>query len=179
MRHELHNFTTIAPVTVYHQGSYVETYSRFKPGAVKAASPVLNGGDEETSLCRPRLVATQLACGKSYPSWAFETTALKVTRSIGAWVSFLHFQPFPGLRADDGGHGAEIAHDKAQRVDGVAAGDGQSIGAHLSVPLPGPVGGPFQDPLLDPTDVTRHDCPNLAGLHQCLGVQQGRSSPGL
>src|SRR2546427_8284841 len=34
-----------------------------KPGAVKAASPVLNGGDEETGLCRPRLVATQLECG--------------------------------------------------------------------------------------------------------------------
>src|SRR6267142_6364330 len=33
-----------------------------KPGAVKAASPVLNGGDEETGLCRPRLVATQLEC---------------------------------------------------------------------------------------------------------------------
>ena len=31
-----------------------------KPGAVKAASPVLNGGDEETGLVRPRLVATQL-----------------------------------------------------------------------------------------------------------------------
>src|SRR6266446_9635540 len=34
-----------------------------KPGAVKAASPVLNGGDEETGLCRPRLVATQLESG--------------------------------------------------------------------------------------------------------------------
>ena len=32
MRNELHNFTTIVPVTVYHQGSYVETYSRFKAG---------------------------------------------------------------------------------------------------------------------------------------------------
>src|SRR5499425_1611459 len=31
-----------------------------KPGAVKAARPVLNGGDEETGLDRPRLVATQL-----------------------------------------------------------------------------------------------------------------------
>src|SRR5262245_51740146 len=31
-----------------------------QPGAVKAASPVLNGGDEETGLDRPRLVATQL-----------------------------------------------------------------------------------------------------------------------
>ena len=29
MRNALHNFTTIVPVTVYHQGSYVETYSRF------------------------------------------------------------------------------------------------------------------------------------------------------
>jgi len=36
-----------------------------KPGAVKAASPVLNGGDEETGLCRPRLVATQLECASS------------------------------------------------------------------------------------------------------------------
>src|SRR5713101_2153526 len=31
MRNELHNFTTIVPVTVYHQGSYVETYSRSIP----------------------------------------------------------------------------------------------------------------------------------------------------
>jgi insertion element IS1 protein InsB len=29
------------------------------PDAVKVACPVLNGGDEETGLCRPRLVATQ------------------------------------------------------------------------------------------------------------------------
>lgn len=28
---------------------------------------------------------------KPYPSWASEATALKVTRSIGAWVSFLHW----------------------------------------------------------------------------------------
>jgi hypothetical protein len=34
-----------------------------QPGAVKAASPFLNGGDEETGLVRPRLVATQLECG--------------------------------------------------------------------------------------------------------------------
>jgi hypothetical protein len=40
-----------------------EEYSRFiKPDALKGASPVLNGGDEETGLCRPRLVATQLEC---------------------------------------------------------------------------------------------------------------------
>ena len=31
MRNALHNFTTMVPVTVYHQGSYVETYSRCKP----------------------------------------------------------------------------------------------------------------------------------------------------
>jgi hypothetical protein len=31
-----------------------------KPDALKGAGPVLNGGDEETGLCRPRLVATQL-----------------------------------------------------------------------------------------------------------------------
>jgi hypothetical protein len=30
LRNKLHNFTTIVPVTVYHQGSYVETYSRYK-----------------------------------------------------------------------------------------------------------------------------------------------------
>src|SRR5215471_2877284 len=29
------------------------------PDAVKVARPVLNGGDEETGWCRPRLVATQ------------------------------------------------------------------------------------------------------------------------
>ncbi len=31
MRNELHNFITIVPVTIYHYGSYVETYSRFTP----------------------------------------------------------------------------------------------------------------------------------------------------
>ena len=36
-----------------------------EPDALKGASPVLNGGDEETGLCRPRLVATQLECEKS------------------------------------------------------------------------------------------------------------------
>src|SRR5215813_9580293 len=36
-----------------------------KPDALKGASPVLNGGDEETGLVRPRLVATQLECEKS------------------------------------------------------------------------------------------------------------------
>jgi hypothetical protein len=35
-----------------------------KPDALKGASPVLNGGDEETGLVRPRLVATQLECDK-------------------------------------------------------------------------------------------------------------------
>jgi hypothetical protein len=34
-----------------------------KPDALKGASPVLNGGDEETGLSRPRLVATQLESG--------------------------------------------------------------------------------------------------------------------
>jgi hypothetical protein len=33
------------------------------PDALKGASPVLNGGDEETGLCRPRLVAIQLESG--------------------------------------------------------------------------------------------------------------------
>jgi DDE superfamily endonuclease len=37
-----------------------------KPDALKGASPVLKGGDEETGLCRPRLVATQLECEKAY-----------------------------------------------------------------------------------------------------------------
>ena len=36
------------------------------PDAVKVARPVLNGGDEETGLCRPRLVATQLECGRCH-----------------------------------------------------------------------------------------------------------------
>jgi hypothetical protein len=31
LRNKLPNFTTIVPVTVYHQGSYVETYSRSMP----------------------------------------------------------------------------------------------------------------------------------------------------
>ena len=37
-----------------------------KPDALKGARPVLNGGDEETGLCRPRLVATQRECGLLY-----------------------------------------------------------------------------------------------------------------
>jgi hypothetical protein len=31
--------------------------------AYSTTNPVLNGGDEETGLCRPCLVATQLECG--------------------------------------------------------------------------------------------------------------------
>jgi hypothetical protein len=45
----------------------------------------------DTILCRSPGAVHLLACGKSYPSWASDTTALKVTRSIGAWVSFLHW----------------------------------------------------------------------------------------
>ena len=33
-----------------------------KPYTMKVVRPVLNGGDEETGLVRPRLVATQLEC---------------------------------------------------------------------------------------------------------------------
>ena len=36
-----------------------------KPYTMKVVRTVLNGGDEETGLCRPRLVATQLECGFS------------------------------------------------------------------------------------------------------------------
>jgi hypothetical protein len=36
-----------------------------KPSTLKGVRTVLNGGDEETGLCRPRLVATQLECDKS------------------------------------------------------------------------------------------------------------------
>ena len=45
-----------------------ERIAGVKPGAVKAASPVLNGGDEETGLVRPRLVATQLESESSISS---------------------------------------------------------------------------------------------------------------
>ena len=40
-----------------------------EPDAMKVASPVLNGGDEETGLVRPRLVATKLQSpsGNCYP----------------------------------------------------------------------------------------------------------------
>src|SRR6267143_5637225 len=48
-----------------------------KPGAVKAASPVLNGGDEETGLCRPRLVATQLECGRGFLKGASDDGGLE------------------------------------------------------------------------------------------------------
>jgi hypothetical protein len=37
-----------------------------KPYTMKVVRTVLNGGDEETGLVRPRLVATQLACEKCY-----------------------------------------------------------------------------------------------------------------
>ena len=33
-----------------------------KPYTMKVVRTVLNGGDEETGLCRPRLVATQREC---------------------------------------------------------------------------------------------------------------------
>jgi hypothetical protein len=39
----------------------------------------------------PRRTTPARRCRKLYPSWASEATALKVTRSIGAWVSFLHW----------------------------------------------------------------------------------------
>jgi len=43
-----------------------------EPDALKGASPVLNGGDEETGLVRPRLVATQRECGKSVCRWTYD-----------------------------------------------------------------------------------------------------------
>ena len=48
-----------------------------EPDAVKAASPVLNGGDEETGLYRPRLVATQL------PRFRFQPQVSASVRSQG------------------------------------------------------------------------------------------------
>ena len=41
-----------------------------KPYTMKVVRTVLNGGDEETGLCRPRLVATQLECVKYEAEWA-------------------------------------------------------------------------------------------------------------
>jgi hypothetical protein len=52
--------------------------------AYPTASPVLNGGDEETGLCRPRLVATQLESGDFfYGEWG------------GAIVLYNHLMPRP------------------------------------------------------------------------------------
>src|SRR5262245_52361828 len=48
---------TEAPCSTWRRTSGVA------PDAMKVARPVLNGGDEETGLCRPRLVATQLESG--------------------------------------------------------------------------------------------------------------------
>ena len=45
-----------------------------KPDALKGASPVLNGGDEETGLVRPRLVATQLECRDFRPRYTWAKT---------------------------------------------------------------------------------------------------------
>src|SRR5712691_857782 len=67
-----------------------------KPGAVKAASPVLNGGDEETGLVRPRLVATQLECAKSIRSPAKTQQSSYSERSETMYVSRLTFHTTPG-----------------------------------------------------------------------------------
>jgi hypothetical protein len=54
----LRDFTPIIAATACHQRNYFETYSRSKPYTMKVVRMVFNGGDEETSLYRPRLVAT-------------------------------------------------------------------------------------------------------------------------
>jgi hypothetical protein len=69
-----------------------------KPDALKGASPVLNGGDEETGLSRPRLVATQLECGISSTSskraerrrWT--SSARGLPRVHGAWPATAAFR---------------------------------------------------------------------------------------
>ena len=47
-----------------------------EPDALKGASPVLNGGDEETGLVRPRLVATQLECAQLNQATTIISTVL-------------------------------------------------------------------------------------------------------
>jgi hypothetical protein len=45
-----------------------------KPYTMKVVRTVFNGGDEETGLVRPRLVATQLECGffcRPFPAKAY------------------------------------------------------------------------------------------------------------
>jgi len=53
-------------VTISSEGGrWKSTHRGNSLAAYPTASPVLNGGDEETGLSRPRLVATQLECAKS------------------------------------------------------------------------------------------------------------------
>ena len=86
-----------------------------KPDALKGASPVLNGGDEETGLCRPRLVATQLECGQI-------TSGLSVPFLItSAWRNFLvvgYSEAVERKRRGECGHGgfrAGAVHDLGVR----------------------------------------------------------------
>jgi hypothetical protein len=60
-KHLLMRLGPLIRETVYHVSPWRSTKG-VKPDALKGASPIVNGGDEETGLCRPRLVATQLEC---------------------------------------------------------------------------------------------------------------------
>src|SRR5262245_11764 len=76
MRNALRDLPSIIPATACHQRNYIERYRRF--ALLLLYDPSIH-------------YARRCHVGTAYPSCASDTTALNVTRSIGAWVSFLHW----------------------------------------------------------------------------------------
>jgi hypothetical protein len=86
-----------------------------EPDAVKAASPVLNGGDEETGLYRPRLVATQLPRSRFPPRL---TPSVRLQSEGNRNGNYPHppicVWLFPSLALDDATAGARRWPNKRQ-----------------------------------------------------------------
>ncbi len=93
---------------------------------------------------------------------------------VGAGV-----EPLLGLGRHHSGQPREVAGDKAHRVDGVAVGDGQGVGAEFGVALPGAVGRPRQHALAHQADMNGHDLADIAGLDQFLHVHHDGIDAGL
>ncbi len=62
VRNRLHNCTTIVPVTIYHQGSYVETYRRAKS---QASIHCIDGEVQDAEPGAERACATALGIDRS------------------------------------------------------------------------------------------------------------------
>ena len=71
------------------------------------------------------------------------TLSGEVTSTICFGVGLV---PLRRLGRDHAGDPREVASHEAQRVDDVAVGDGQRVGAEAGVALPGAAGGPLQAP---------------------------------